>query len=87
MSEQQDNTQKDLFAQVIGSTKEVIDGAGDAYRDTYRELQEKLPTFDEVIAKTVFSCCSSGVVMDGLHDIVQLGVYFFRRPAVSHGVL
>ena len=53
MSERQDSTQKNLFAQVIDSTREVIDGAGDAYRDTYRELQEKLPTFDEVIAQAI----------------------------------
>ncbi len=53
MGEGQDNSQKDLFSQVIDSTREALDEAGEAYRDTYRELQERLPTFDEVIAQAI----------------------------------
>ncbi len=45
--------QDDLFSQVIDATKEALDGAGDAYRDTYREFQEKLPTFDDVLAQAI----------------------------------
>lgn len=53
MEEQRDEAQKDLFAQVVDATKEAFDGAGDAYRDTFREFQEKLPTFDEVLAQAI----------------------------------
>lgn len=53
MEEQQSDSQRDLFSQVVDATKEAIDGAGDAYRDTYREFQEKLPTFDDMLAQAI----------------------------------
>jgi len=46
-------SQDDLFAQIVDASKKAIDGAGDAYRDTYREFQEKLPTFDDVLAQAI----------------------------------
>ena len=48
-----DSSQKDMFAQIVDATKDALDGAGDAYRDTYREFQEMLPTFDEVLAQAI----------------------------------
>lgn len=45
--------QKDMFAQIVDATKDALDGAGDAYRDTYRDFQEMLPTFDEVLAQAI----------------------------------
>lgn len=53
MSERADDNQKDVFAQVFDATKDALNGAGDAYRDTFREFQEKLPTFDEVLAQAI----------------------------------
>lgn len=47
------NKQDDLFAQVVDATRSAIDDAGDAYRETYRELTEKMPTFDEVLAQAI----------------------------------
>lgn len=48
-----DNSQKDMFSQIVDATKDALDGAGEAYRDTYREFQERLPTFDEVLAQAI----------------------------------
>ena len=45
--------QGDLFAQVFDATKDALDGAGDAYREAFQEFQEKLPTFDEVVAQAI----------------------------------
>lgn len=53
VNEQPNDTQRDVFAQVVDATRDVLDGAGDAYRDTYREFQEKLPSFDDVVAQAV----------------------------------
>lgn len=53
MAERQDNRQKDVFGQVVDATRDALDGAGDAYRDTYREFQEMLPTFDDVLAQAI----------------------------------
>lgn len=51
--ESERNKQDDLFAQVVDATRSAIDGAGDAYRETYREFTEKMPTFDEVLAQAI----------------------------------
>lgn len=49
----QNSSQDDLFVQVFDATKEVLSGAGDAYREGFQEFQEKLPTFDEVLAQAI----------------------------------
>lgn len=45
--------QEDLLVQVIDATKGALGGAADAYRETFQEFQEKLPTFDEVVAQAI----------------------------------
>ena len=45
--------QDDLFAQVVDATKKAIDGAGDAYREAFQDVQDRLPTFDEVLAQAI----------------------------------
>ena len=45
--------QDDLFAQIFDATKGALDGAADAYREGMQEFQEKLPTFDEVVAQAI----------------------------------
>lgn len=47
------NKQDDLIGQVVDATRSAIDDAGNAYRETYREFTEKLPTFDEVLAQAI----------------------------------
>ena len=49
----QGNGQDDIFVQVFDATKEVLSGAGDAYREGFQEFQEKLPGFDEVVAQAI----------------------------------
>jgi hypothetical protein len=49
----QKGVQDDLLVQVFDTTKETLAGAGDAYRETFQEFQEKLPGFDEVIAQAI----------------------------------
>lgn len=48
-----DTLPDDLFGQVVDATREVLDGAADAYRETFQEFQEMLPGFDEVVAQAV----------------------------------
>ena len=43
----------DLFAQTIEATRIALDGAADAYRETFQDFQAKLPSFDEVVAQAV----------------------------------
>jgi hypothetical protein len=50
---QQGQQQPDLVVQIFDATKVALDGAGDAYRDAFKEIQGKLPTFDEVLAQAV----------------------------------
>lgn len=50
---QQDQQHEDLLVQIIDATKVALDGAGDAYREGFRDFQAKLPTFDEVLAQAV----------------------------------
>ncbi len=45
--------QDDLFAQVVDATKKAIDGAGDAYREAFQDVRDRLPTFDEVLAQAI----------------------------------
>lgn len=56
-SEEQDSStpmpQDDIFAQVIDATKVALDGASDAYREAFEDVQAKLPSFDEVVAQAV----------------------------------
>ena len=42
---------------------------------------------DEVALHAVFLGGFGGIVVDVLHDVVQLRVNLFKAPAVSHGVL
>ena len=55
--EEQDSStpmpQDDIFAQVIDATKVALDGASDAYREAFEDVQAKLPSFDEVVAQAV----------------------------------
>ncbi len=53
MSDSPQKPQDDLFSQVADATKTALDGAGDAYLETLREFQQKLPSFDEVIAQAI----------------------------------
>lgn len=47
------SSQDDLFAQVVDATKVALDGASDAYRETFQDVQAMLPRFDEVVAQAV----------------------------------
>ena len=53
MSDSPQNPQDDLFSQVADATKTALDGASDAYLETLHEFQQKLPSFDEVIAQAI----------------------------------
>lgn len=53
MSETPRKPQDDLFGQVVGATKDALDGASDAYRETFDQLRGSLPTFDEVVAQAI----------------------------------
>lgn len=43
----------DLFAQTLTATRDVLNGAADAYRETFEDFQAMLPTFDELVAQAV----------------------------------
>lgn len=49
MNNEPQNQSQDLFAQVVDATKVAIDGAADAYRDTFDDFKRSLPSFDEVV--------------------------------------
>ena len=53
MSDSPQKPQDDLFSQVADATKTALDGASDAYLETLQEFQQKLPSFDEVIAQAI----------------------------------
>ena len=53
MSETPRKPQDDLLGQVVGATKDALDGASDAYRETFDQLRGSLPTFDEVVAQAI----------------------------------
>ena len=53
MSDSPQKPQDDLFSQVADATKTALDGAGDVYLETLHEFQQKLPSFDEVIAQAI----------------------------------
>ena len=53
MSEIPRKPQDDLLGQVVGATKDALDGASDAYRETFDQLRGSLPTFDEVVAQAI----------------------------------
>ena len=50
---QASTAQDDLFAQVVDATKGALDGAADAYRDTFQDFRAMLPSFDQVLAQAV----------------------------------
>jgi len=53
VSETPRKPQDDLLGQVVGATKDALDGASDAYRETFDQLRGSLPTFDEVVAQAI----------------------------------
>lgn len=53
MSDSPQKPQDDLFSQVADATKTALDGASDAYLETLQEFQQKLPSFDEIIAQAI----------------------------------
>lgn len=50
---QAERGQGDLFAQVVDATKDALDNAPNAYRETFDQFRSSLPTFDEVVAQAI----------------------------------